>query len=161
MTGQGRKTAPLDRILVVDPNMATAKLLAGLLRSLWPTVQVHGAQDSETAMVLAQVLEPELVFVEAAGSGFDGLAFARTFRRSDFDFHETPLIMVLAEAKAAQVLAAREAGAHEFLRRPISMGELERRLEAVSGPPRDFVEAPHYIGPDPRRFNSARGGLDI
>jgi DNA-binding response OmpR family regulator len=160
MTGQGRRRAPLDRILVVDPNLATAKLLAGLLRSLWPAAQVYGAQDAEKAMLLAAATQPELVFVEASGPGLDGLAFARALRRADFDAREAPLVMVLAEARAAQVLAAREAGAHEFLRRPIAMGDLERRLEAVSGRPRDFFDGPHYVGPDPRRFNSARGPLD-
>ena len=159
MTVQG-KTTPLDRILVVDPNPSTAKLLAGLLRSLWRSADVYGAEDAAKAMLLAQAVQPELLFVEASGPGLDGLAFVRALRRADFDFRVAPVIVVLAEARAAQVLAVREAGAHEFLRRPIAMGDLERRLEVVCGWPRDFIDAPHYVGPDPRRFNSARGGLD-
>jgi hypothetical protein len=63
--------------------------------------------------------------------------------------------MVFTEVKAAQLLGARDSGVHEFLRRPVSLGDLERRLDAVSGRPRDWIEAVNYVGPDRRRFNSA------
>jgi hypothetical protein len=63
--------------------------------------------------------------------------------------------MVFTEVMGAQLLGARDAGVHEFLRRPISLGDLERRLDAVSGRPRDWIEAVNYVGPDRRRFNSA------
>lgn len=156
MTDQGRKTgAKFDRILVIDPNMATAKMLANLLRSIWPSAQVYGAKDTDKAMMLAAEVEPQLVFVEATGPQLDGMAFARAFRRSDFPCREAPIIMIFSEVTAAQILGARDAGVHEFMRRPITLGDLQKRLEAVSGRPRDWIEAVGYVGPDRRRFNSA------
>jgi hypothetical protein len=65
------------------------------------------------------------------------------------------MIMVSSEATAALILGARDAGVHEFLRRPYTTGDVLKRLEAVAGRPRDWVEAIEYIGPDRRRFNSA------
>jgi len=155
VTGSGRKATKFDRVLVVDPNVATAKQVASLLRSVWPSVEVYGAQDAAKALLLAGQVEPELVFVEAGGPGFDGMAFSRAFRRSDLAAREAPIIMVFSEATGAQILGARDSGVHEFLRRPISMGDLERRLAAVSGQPRDWIEGVEYVGPDRRRFNSA------
>jgi DNA-binding response OmpR family regulator len=155
VTGSGRKTVQFNRFLVIDPNLATAKMLANLLRSLSPSVQVYGAQDAEKALLLAGQVAPELVFVEASAPNFDGMAFTRAFRRSDLGCREAPIIMVFTEVKAAQILGARDSGVHEFLRRPVSLGDLERRLEAVSGRPRDWIEAVNYVGPDRRRFNSA------
>lgn len=154
VTASSRRTSNFDRVLVVDPNITTAKLLANLLRAIWPASQVYGAQDAERAMALAAQVAPELVFVEAA-RGFDGMGFTRDFRRSDLAAREAPVIMVFDEVKAAQLLAARDVGVHEFLRRPISMGDLEKRLAAVSGQPRDWIEGVNYVGPDRRRFNSA------
>jgi CheY-like chemotaxis protein len=152
----GRKPASkFDRILVVDPNLASAKLLANLLRSIWPSTQVYGAKDAERAMLLAAEVQPQLVFVEAAAPGLDGMAFTRAYRRGDYDCREAPIIMVFAEVTAAQILSARDVGVHEFLRRPITLGDLQKRLEAVSGRPRDWIEAVGYVGPDRRRFNSA------
>jgi hypothetical protein len=41
------------------------------------------------------------------------------------------------------------------MRKPFTIKDLERRLEAVTLKPRDWVEAVQYVGPDRRRFNSA------
>jgi DNA-binding response OmpR family regulator len=144
-----------DRILVIDPNTATAKMLANLLRSLWPSAQIYGAKDLKKGMVLAAEVLPQLVFVEATGPDLDGAAFSRAYRRSDYSCREAPIIMISGDATAAQILGARDSGVHEFMRRPYTMGDLQKRLEAVSGRPRDWIEAVHYVGPDRRRFNSA------
>jgi DNA-binding response OmpR family regulator len=85
----------------------------------------------------------------------DGCRLTRLIRRSDLDCREVPVIMVTAEATAAAIMGARDAGVHEFLRKPYTMKDLLRRLEAVSLKPRDWVEAVQYVGPDRRRFNSA------
>jgi DNA-binding response OmpR family regulator len=65
-----------------------------------------------------------------------------------------PVIMVTGVATASTILAARDAGVHEFLRKPFNMKDLTRRLEAVTLKDRDWVEAMGYVGPDRRRFNS-------
>ena len=62
--------------------------------------------------------------------------------------------MISSEATAAAILGARDAGVHEFLRRPFTIKDLVRRLEAVAVRPRDWVEGVGYVGPDRRRFNS-------
>jgi DNA-binding response OmpR family regulator len=155
VTAHGRKTVQFERFLVIDPSLAAAKMLANLLRSLSPSAQVYGAQDAGKAMLLAAEVDPEMVFVEAAAPGFDGMAFTRSFRRSDLACREAPIVMVFSEVVGAQILGARDSGVHEFLRRPVSLGDLERRLDAVSGRPRDWIEGVNYVGPDRRRFNSA------
>jgi DNA-binding response OmpR family regulator len=156
VTDQGRKiAAKFERILVIDPNLATAKMLANLLRSIWPSAQVYGAKDANKAMMLAAEVEPQLVFVESAGPNLDGMAFARGFRRSDLACREAPIIMIFTEVTASQILGARDVGVHEFMRRPITLGDLQKRIEAVSGRPRDWIEGVGYVGPDRRRFNSA------
>src|SRR5208283_5007257 len=65
-----------------------------------------------------------------------------------------PVIMFSAEATAAAIIGARDAGVHEFLRKPFTIKDLMRRLEAVAMRPRDWVEGIGYVGPDRRRFNS-------
>ena len=157
VSDQGRRTgAKFDRILVVDPNLATAKMLANLLRSIWPSAQVYGAKDVAKAMMLAAEVEPDLVFAEATGPNLDGMAFTRSYRRCDHDCREAPIIMIFTDASGAQILAARDSGVHEFMRRPITMGDLQKRLEAVAGRPRDWIEAVGYVGPDRRRFQFGR-----
>jgi CheY-like chemotaxis protein len=83
------------------------------------------------------------------------VAFTRALRRSDLVCRKAPVVLVTAQATAASILAGRDAGAHEFLRRPFTTKDLGRRLEVVALQPRPWVEAIDYVGPDRRRFNSA------
>ena len=150
-----KTTAQLRRVLVLDPNAATAKMLAELLRSLIPNCQVYAAQTEDRALRILESIDPHLIFVECKGPELDGLTFTRNLRRSEMSSREIPVIVVTAEATAAAITGARDAGVHEFLRRPFNMGDLKKRLDAIVLKPRDWIEAVNYVGPDRRRFNSA------
>ena len=98
--------------------------------------------------------DPQMIFIEHSGPGMDGARLARAIRRSDLNCRKAPILMVTGEATAQAILGARDAGVHEFLRKPFTIKDLLRRLEAVALKPRDWVEAVQYVGPDRRRFNS-------
>jgi CheY-like chemotaxis protein len=149
-----RVAAKVQRVMVVDPNPATARLLAEQLRPLGG-VQIFAAPTAEKGYAMARATDPQLIFVEHAQNGVDGLSFTRKIRRSDLQCREAPVIMCTAEATAEAIFGARDAGVHEFMRKPFNLGDLERRLEAVALKPRDWIEAVAYVGPDRRRFNSA------
>lgn len=149
-----RIAAKMQRVLVVDPSTATQRLLADQLRHVGP-VQMFAAPTVEQGWAMARTVDPQMIFVEHASAGVDGLALARKIRRSDLACRQAPIIMCTAEATAETIYGARDAGIHEFMRKPFTIKDLERRLEAVTLKPRDWVEAVQYVGPDRRRFNSA------
>ena len=149
-----RIASKMQRVLVVDPHTAAVRLLADQLRHVG-NVQVFHATSIEAGWAMARTTDPMLIFVEHASHGCDGLALARKIRRSDLACRENPIIMCTAEATAEAIFGARDAGIHEFMRKPFTIKDLERRLEAVTLKPRDWVEAVQYVGPDRRRFNSA------
>ena len=145
--------ASLQRVLLLDASSANARMTAELLKGL-------GAGRSYIETVEANALEtcrevePKLIITELAGPGFDGLRFVKTLRRSRLPCRAAPVIMVTAEATAATIVGARNAGVHEFLRKPFAIRDLSRRIEAVLLTRRDWIEAVNYVGPDRRRFNS-------
>lgn len=143
----------IQRVLIVDPATPSARLLADLMRNIAP-VQIWHAPTTRKGLEAARQVNPQIVFVELAGADVDGIEFTRLLRRSDAACRMAPVIMVTATATAAAILGARDAGVHEFLRKPYNTKELLRRLEAVTLHPRDWVEAVQYVGPDRRRFNS-------
>ena len=143
----------MQRVLIVDPANASARLLADLMRNIAP-VQIWHATSTRQGLEAARQVNPQLIFVELAGTEVDGVEFTRQLRRSDAACRMAPVIMVTATATAGAIIAARDAGVHEFLRKPYNTKELLRRLEAVTLHPRDWVEAVQYVGPDRRRFNS-------
>ena len=143
----------LKRVLIADPQPAGARLLSELLRDIAGS-HIWTAQATDRALKLAETCDPQLIVVEIGDGGVDGLAFTKKLRRSRWSCRKAPVIAITGAATAATILAARDAGVHEFLRKPYSVKDLVRRLEAVTLKDRDWVEAVGYIGPDRRRFNS-------
>ena len=146
-------TPMLQRVVVVDPQPHSARFTGELMRNI-AHAQVWVAETNDKAMRMVGSYDPHIIFVEMAAGEVDGAAFTRELRRSRLKCRYAPVIMVTSQATAAGILGARDAGVHEFLRKPFTMKDLLRRLEAVTLRQRDWVEAVGYIGPDRRRFNS-------
>ena len=147
-----RISAIAQRVLIADAQPASTRLLGDLLRSLCHC-QIWTASDPGQALALAERVDPFLIFV-GQSSGFDGVAFTRRVRRGDLSCRKAAMVMISTEATAGAILAARDAGVHELLRKPFTLEDLARRLEAVASRPRDWIEGVGYVGPDRRRFNS-------
>ena len=146
-------SAILGRVLIVDPAPASARLLAELLQNIG-LGQAWTAASTEQGLSLAAAVGPHLIFTEFAVDAVDGVLFTRRLRRGDLTCRKSPVIMVSGHATPASILAARDSGVHEYLRKPFAIKDLVRRIEAVATRPRHWVEAVGYVGPDRRRFNS-------
>jgi len=148
------KMAPrLKRVLIADPDAGSARLFKEVMRDILQT-HIWVAADTERALKIAETCDPQLIVLELGDPRVDGLGLARRIRRSTWTCRKAPIITITGAATAGMILAARDAGVHEFLRKPYSMKDLLRRLEAVTLKDRDWVEGVAYIGPDRRRFNS-------
>ncbi len=149
-----QKIAPVvRRVVIVDPNPAAARLMSDLLKG-FGSRDIAMESDEARVIDLVREMDPGLIVVERSGPRLDGEALVRKVRRSSLSCRRVPIIMVTAEATASSIKGARDAGVHEFLRKPFTSGDLLRRLENLATKPRDWVEAVGYVGPDRRRFNS-------
>jgi DNA-binding response OmpR family regulator len=150
-----RGSTLLSRVLIVDPDDGAVGALVDLLRAVVPC-QVWTASD-DSAVELAARIAATVVFVEQS-AGQDGGAFVSALRRSSFAARKTAVIMLTSRPTVFSLIAARECGAHEVLRKPFVRADLMRRLESVALEPRDWIETNTYVGPDRRRFNSGDYG---
>lgn len=141
------------RTIIIDPNPAGVRLLSDVMKGLGAR-EIYSENDEERALELARDVEPGLIFIERAGETLNGEALARRIRRSSMVCRMSPIIMVTNDATAAAIKGARDAGVHEFLRKPFTTGDLFKRVENVALKPRPWIEAVGYVGPDRRRFNS-------
>ena len=143
----------IQRVVIVDPNLAAARLLVDIMKSLGCREVIH-EPDAARALDAVREIEPGLIFTERLGPRLDGEKLTRTLRRSNLACRRAPIIMVTADATASTIKGARDCGVHEFLRKPFTSADLFRRVENVALKPRDWIEGVAYVGPDRRRFNS-------
>lgn len=141
------------RVAIIDPNASSARLLTDIIKGIGAR-EVYVESDEERALELIRDVEPGIIFTERTGQTLNGETLARRVRRSTMSCRMAPIIMVTAEATALTIRGARDAGVHEFLRKPFTTGDLFKRVENVALKPRPWVEAVGYVGPDRRRFNS-------
>ena len=146
-------TPHLQRVLVVDPNTASSRLLTELVKELGARQRMSAA-TTRRALEIAADWQPQLIFVEFAGPGLDGVEFIQRLRRSTMVARMAPVIVVTADTRESSIKASRDAGAHEFLCKPFTAGHVYRRVENVTLKPRPWIDAKMYVGPDRRRFNS-------
>ena len=146
--------AGLGRVLVLDPHPASAKLVADLIKEMGAR-QVACYNRTARGLETIASIDPLLICIEGGGSSeFDGVDLVGRLRRSTLACRKVPVIMITGEATVESIKTARDAGVHEFLRKPFTAKDLFRRVENVVLKPRVWIDAQMYVGPDRRRFNS-------
>jgi CheY-like chemotaxis protein len=149
-----RQLAPfLQRVLLLDSSQANARMIAELVKDLGAGRICADVSETQ-AMETCKQFEPQLIITELSGPLFEGPRFTKALRRSGLACRTVPVIVITAEATTGAILGARNAGVHEFLRKPFTLRDLSRRIEVVMLHRRDWIEAMNYVGPDRRRFNS-------
>lgn len=113
------------RILVVDDSRTMRALQRSVLAELGHT-EIEEACDGQDALSKAAAFAPELVLVDQDMPTMDGLAFVRSFRRTN---RKTPIIMVMAGADRNRVIEAIEAGANHYVVKPLAAQALGQRIE--------------------------------
>jgi two-component system sensor histidine kinase/response regulator len=104
------------RVLIVDDEARNLELLDALLRPLGAeVVRAYGGRE---ALALFEEREPDLVLLDLMMPGFDGLD-TLTYIRARPGGDEVPVVLVTAHAERELRLRGVEAGADEFLEKPV------------------------------------------
>jgi two-component system, response regulator PdtaR len=148
-----RISAGLGRVMVIDPQPASAKLVGDLIKDMGARQVICLNRSAKGLEAIGQV-DPHLICIEANGHDFDGVDLIFRLRRSQLPARKAWVIMITGEATVESIKQARDAGVHEFLRKPFTAKDLFRRVENVVLKPRLWIDAQMYVGPDRRRFNS-------
>jgi two-component system KDP operon response regulator KdpE len=115
-----------QNILVVDQDSKHITLMRQILAETG--CRVIAARNGEAAVDLAATEQPELVFMEINLEGeIDGCVAARRIR----DFSDVPIIFVCASDKPDDILWAFEAGADDYVTKPVHSHILLARMRAV------------------------------
>ena len=88
---------------------------------------VHQFSDGESAVAEIAQVEPDVAIIDLRLPGINGLEVVRTIRPMTY----APLVILTAFGDSHDVVAALEAGADDFLSKPIANKELAARIRAI------------------------------
>lgn len=139
------------RFVVADDNAHMRRIVRTLLRA-FGSREIYEAEDGASALEAVENFLPDILITDIKMPIFDGIELTKMIRNPDGSKHPyLPIIVLTAYSERKRVLLARDAGATEFLCKPVSANALYKRVQNVIENPRPFIRVSTYFGPDRRR----------
>ena len=126
LLGDSVRTPP--RLLVADDNPLNVDILRTRLTA--QGYEVLTASDGEAALALARAERPDLLLLDIMMPGLDGLEVCRRLK-GDPTLPFMPVILVTARADSRDVVAGLDAGADEYLPKPVDQAALVARVKSM------------------------------
>ena len=120
---------PSMPVLVVDDYTTMVRIIRNLLRQLG-FADIDDAPDGAAALAKMHSKCYGLVISDWNMEPMTGFELLREMR-ADPELGETPFIMVTAESKTENVIAARKAGVNNYIVKPFNAQTLKAKIEAV------------------------------
>ena len=118
-------------ILIVDDYKTMLRIIRNLLKQLGFN-QVDEAIDGSSALTKLRDKDFGLVISDWNMEPMSGLQLLKEVR-ADVKLKEIPFIMITAESKSENVIAAKEAGVSNYIVKPFNAATLKGKLTTVLG----------------------------
>src|SRR5215472_13284525 len=116
------------RILVVDDNETNRDILVTRLTT--QGYELLQASDGEAALAATAQHRPDLILLDVMMPKLDGFEVCRRLK-TDATLPLIPIILVTAKGSSQDVVAGLEAGADEYLTKPIDQAALVARVRSM------------------------------
>ena len=136
------------RALIVDDEVALTGVIASYLKR--EHFEVSVAHNGRDALTLARENDPDVVVLDLALPGIDGLEVCRQLRT----FSDAYVVMLTARDTETDTIVGLSVGADDYMTKPFSPRELLARIQAMMRRPR----SPGGGGADSARGADSAGG---
>jgi two-component system, chemotaxis family, chemotaxis protein CheY len=116
-------------ILVVDDYNTMVRIIRNLLRQLG-FQDVDAAPDGSAALIKMRDRKYGLIISDWNMEPMTGYELLKQMR-ADPQLNTTPFIMVTAESKTENVIAAKQAGVNNYIVKPFNADTLKHKIDAV------------------------------
>jgi two-component system chemotaxis response regulator CheY len=117
------------RFLVVDDFSTMRRIVRNLLKELGFT-NVDEAEDGAVAWQKIQGTSFDFIITDWNMPNMDGLTLLQTIR-ADATYRALPVLMITAEAKKENIIAAAQAGATGYIVKPFTAATLNEKLTKI------------------------------
>jgi CheY-like chemotaxis protein/MinD-like ATPase involved in chromosome partitioning or flagellar assembly len=117
-----------ETILVVDDDLQTVKLISLLLQR--KGYRILPATSGAQALAKAETEQPDLIILDVMMPDMDGLEVCRRLRANPRT-SAIPILMFTAKTAVGDKIAGFQAGADDYLTKPVHPAELISRVEAL------------------------------
>ncbi len=117
------------KILIVDDFSTMRRIVKNLLRDLGFT-NTHEADDGLTALPMLETGNFDFLVTDWNMPGMTGFDLLKTCR-ADPRFKDLPILMVTAEAKREQIVAAAQAGVNGYIVKPFTAAVLKEKIDKI------------------------------
>jgi two-component system, sensor histidine kinase and response regulator len=115
-------------ILVVDDEVANFEVIEVLLAS--DKYNLHHASSGEAALAILETFEPDVILMDLMMPGMDGLVLCQRLRLMR-KWRSIPIIIVTAAAGKSILAQCLDAGADDFINKPVDGLELRARVKSM------------------------------
>ncbi len=120
------------QILIVDDYKTMLRIIRNLLKQLGFN-NVDEAMDGSEALTKIRGKDYDLVISDWNMEPMTGIQLLREVR-ADKKTESLPFIMITAESKTENVIAAKQAGVSNYIVKPFNAATLKQKLSSVLGP---------------------------
>ena len=117
------------KILIVDDFSTMRRIIKNLLRDLGFTNTAE-ADDGNSALPMLENGEFEFLITDWNMPGMTGIDLLKAVRSSE-KLRALPVLMVTAEAKRDQIIAAAQAGVSGYVVKPFTAAALQEKIEKI------------------------------
>ena len=120
---------PKTRFLVVDDFSTMRRIVRNLLKELG-FANVDEAEDGAVALQKLKSSPYDFVVTDWNMPNMDGLTLLQSIRRTP-ELKHLPVLMITAEAKKENIIAAAQAGASGYVVKPFTAVTLAEKLQKI------------------------------
>lgn len=117
------------KILIVDDFSTMRRIIKNLLRDLGFTNTIE-ADDGQSALPILKAGNIDFLITDWNMPGMSGIDLLKVVRE-DETIKQIPVLMVTAEAKREQIIAAAQAGVNGYVVKPFTATILKEKIDKI------------------------------